>query len=273
MGAAEVDAFLSYLAIEKNVAPKTQSVALNSLVFMYQQFLEIELGQLEFSRARQSRHIPVVLSHQEAMKIFSALPAGRNRLMIELMYGSGLRISECCRLRVKDMDFEMNEIVVRNGKGDKDRRTVLPASLRDDLYKCVQRAEKLLELDRLDGAGPVYMPHALQKKYRTEAYRLPWQYLFPASHVSRDPRSGIVRRHHVLDKTIQRAFKKAARASAIKKHVSCHTLRHSFATRMLEKGYDLRTIQELLGHTNLETTEIYTHVLNKGGRGVISPLD
>lgn len=273
MAEAEIDDFLSHLAVNENLAPKTQSIALNALVFMYKQFLAKELGQLTYERAKAKKRIPVVATHEEMQAIFVELPDGRNKLMLELMYGTGLRLNECCRLRIKDIDFGLNEIIVRSGKGNKDRRTVLPNSLRDKLNKSIEIVEKLLELDKLEGVGPVYMPYALERKYRAAGKELPWQFLFPSSTTSTDPRTGIVRRHHVYDRTLQRALKKAVQKARLSKPVSCHTLRHSFATRLLEKGYDLRTIQELLGHSDISTTEIYTHVLNKGGRGVVSPVD
>jgi len=189
------------------------------------------------------------------------------------MYGSGLRVMESCRLRVKDVDFSMGEIIVREGKGNKDRHTVLPKSLVRTLQHQIQRVRELHREDLHKGQGRVYLPDALARKYPNAEIELGWQYLFPSSEVSEDPRSGVMRRHHVHVKSIQRAVKNAIRKAGINKHASCHTFRHSFATRMLESGYDIRTIQELLGHADIATTEIYTHVLNRGGRGVLSPID
>lgn len=272
MGAIEIEQYLTWLAVKRNVAPKTQSQALNAINYVYKQFLQKDVGILNFAYAKSRQKLPVVLTKQEARQIIDLI-RGRYSLMAELMYGSGLRVMECCRLRVKDINFGMGEIIVRQGKGGKDRRTVLPKKLYKPLQKQVQVVEKLFEYDCAIGLAGVYLPYALERKYPNAGKELAWQYLFPAKEPSVDPRTDIRRRHHVMDRSIQREVKKAVRAANIHKDVTCHAFRHSFATRLLEKGYDLRTIQELLGHSDIKTTEIYTHVLNKGGRGVVSPID
>lgn len=272
LGPAEVDRFLSYLAIEKQCAANTQALALNALVFMFQRFMQKPLGELAFARPSRGRRLPVVFSHDEAQRVISNM-AGSLRLMASLMYGSGLRVSECIRLRVKDVDFSMREIIVREGKGNKDRHTVLPTTLVPLLQRQIGRVRDLHEDDLHNGYGKVYLPNALAKKYPNAEIELAWQYVFPSQTVAADPRSGQLRRHHVHVNTIQRAVKAAVRKAGVDKNASCHTFRHSFATRMLESGYDIRTIQELLGHADIATTEIYTHVLNRGGRGVLSPID
>lgn len=272
MGPAQVDAFLSWLATEQRVSPSTQSIALNALVFLYERFLEQPLGQLNYQRPKLRRRIPQVLTHAEAMDIIGRLrpPAS---LMVRLMYGSGLRLIETCRLRVKDVDFGMQELLVRAGKGGKDRRTVLPASLVEPLQLQAIEVRRLHAFDVSRGLGSVYLPHALARKYPNASRQAAWQFLFPASRTAIDPASGIERRHHVHKTVVNKQLRRAVAASDVPKHVTCHTFRHSFATRLLERGYDIRTIQELLGHADLATTEIYTHVLNRGGRGVVSPVD
>lgn len=272
MGAAEVEAYLTWLAVEQNVAPKTQAVALNAIMYLYKQFLQMDIGRMSFSYSHAKGRLPVVFTDSEARAVIEAME-GRTALMAKLMYGSGLRVMECCRLRVKDIDFGMNEIIVREGKGGKDRRTVLPERLRDALQKQIRGVEKLHRFDRDMGVAGVYLPYALERKYPNAGVELGWQYLWPARDLSMDPRTHLRRRHHIIDRTLQRAVKAAIMKVDIHKQASCHTFRHSFATRLLEKGYDLRTIQELLGHSDIKTTEIYTHVLNKGGRGVVSPID
>jgi len=272
MGAHEVDAFLSWLAITRRCSPATQAQALNAIIFLYKRFLGRELGPLAFVKPAYKKRPPVVFSHGEAQAVIQSLQRSWF-LMASLMYGSGLRVMECCRLRIKDVDFGMNELVVRDGKGEKDRRTVLPSSLKPLLQEQVKKVLALHKEDCAAGYGAVYLPHALSRKYPKAAYEPAWQFLFPSAQINVDPVTGEMRRHHVHVKGLQRAVKKAVRAADIHKNASCHTFRHSFATRLLEKGYDLRTIQELLGHSDISTTEIYTHVLNKGGRGVISPID
>ena len=271
MAGPEVDAFLSWLAANRRVAPKTQAVALNSLVFLYRHHLNIDLGQLAYRRPRPKPNVPVVLTHAEAQAILGHL-SGRVQLFVQLLYGSGLRQAECCMLRIKDIDFGMNEIVVRNGKGGKDRRTLLPELLRPRLERQVEFVRKLHAADVAEGYGEVFIPEALDRKFPGAKFETGWQFLFPNRAPSADPRTGVIRRHHVHPSWIRKNIKRARLAARIDKHVTCHTFRHSFATRLLEKGYDLRTIQELLGHTDIATTEIYTHVLNKGGRGVQGPL-
>lgn len=272
LGPSDVDRFLSHLAIEKQCAANTQALALNALVFMFQRFMQRSLGELTFARPSRGRRLPVVFSHDEAQRVIGHL-TGSLRLMASLMYGSGLRVSECIRLRVKDVDFSMREIIVREGKGNKDRHTVLPTTLVPLLQRQIGRVRDLHEDDLHNGYGKVYLPNALAKKYPNAEIELAWQYVFPSQTIAADPRSGQLRRHHVHVNTIQRAVKAAVRKAGVDKNASCHTFRHSFATRMLESGYDIRTIQELLGHADIATTEIYTHVLNRGGRGVLSPID
>ncbi len=272
LGVTEVEQFLDYLAVERNVSKGTQAVALNALVFLYREFLEADLGDINFQHSRRETRIPTVFSHQEANQVIGLLNEPY-KLMSQLMYGSGLRVSECIRLRVKDIDFKMNQITVHEGKGGKDRVTVLPETLLIDLHKQIERVEATLALDQLNGVGPVWMPHALARKYPSEGKRLPWQFLFPATRPALDPREDVMRRHHVHRAVIRKNVTNAVREAGIPKQASCHTFRHSFATRLLERGYDIRTVQELLGHTNVETTQRYTHVLNRGGLGVFSPID
>jgi integron integrase len=272
MGAADINSFLSFLANDRDCSPATQRIALNALVYLYRKFLGLDLEPLAFERARIKRRLPVVLTHAEALRLIENL-SGTHRLMVEVLYGSGLRLNELLSLRVKDLDFEMLTITVRSGKGDKDRTTLLPVSLQETLRQQVARVAKLHQRDLEDGYGEVYMPHALARKYPSAARELAWQFLFPATSIGRDPRSGVLRRHHLHDTTLRKAVTKARREADITKPVRCHTFRHSFATRLLQQGYDLRTIQKLLGHSDVRTTEIYTHVLGRGGMGVISPLD
>lgn len=272
LGAADVDRYLSWLAVTRRVSPGTQAIALNALVFLYQKCLEIELGKLDFERPKPRRRIPQVLTHDEATTIIARLSSPAS-LIIRLIYGSGCRVMECCRLRVKDIDFGMREILVRDGKGNKDRRTLLPQSLFHELEEQVSRVKKLHAYDCSCGAGNVYMPYALARKFPNAGRSEGWQFLFPASATAFDRVSGEMRRHHLHVSAVRKHLRRAVLELHVTKHVTTHTFRHSFATRLLEKGYDLRTIQELLGHADVSTTEIYTHVLNKGGRGVISPID
>lgn len=273
MGAPEVEAFLSHLAVARDVAPSTQNQALAALLFLYRDVLEIELPWLDgVTRAKKPSRLPVVLTVTEVRALLAHLD-GVHHLVAALLYGSGLRLMEAIRLRVKDVDFARLEITVRDGKGGKDRRTMLPGSLVEPLKQQLQRVSVLHEQDRRDGLPPVYLPHALARKYPKAGLELGWQYLFPARKPSKDPRSGIIRRHHLNEKAFQRAFKRAVREAGLVKPASSHTLRHSFATHLLENGYDIRTVQELLGHQDVRTTQIYTHVLNRGGHGVRSPLD
>ena len=273
MGVAEIRAYLSHLATEKNVAASTQNVALSALLFLYRQVLEIELPYIDkIERAKRSTRVPVVFTRSEVKAILAHLD-GVHHLMASLLYGSGLRLIECLRLRVKDLDFEYQQITVRDGKGKKDRVTMLPNSARESLKLQMEKAKRLHQQDLAEGYGVVYLPYALQRKYPKANREWRWQYVFPAAKRSVDPRSGVTCRHHILEDSLQRAVKKAVRKAEITKHGSCHTLRHSFATHLLGDGYDIRTIQELLGHKDVKTTMIYTHVLNLGGRGVRSPLD
>ncbi len=265
--------YLNYLANERNVAASTQNQALCAILFMYSQVLGIELKELiRFKRAQKPRKLPVVLNRTEVKKVLDNME-GTGLLVCTLLYGSGLRISECLRLRILDIDFSYNQIMVRSGKGQKDRVTVLPKFCKNALRSQIKRVKLVHEMDLKRGYGKVLLPYALSKKYPDANIMLKWQYLFPSKQLNRDPRSGIVHRYHISDSTIQNQVKQAIRLSGIKKHASCHTFRHSFATHLLEDGYDIRTVQELLGHKDVSTTMIYTHVINKGGQGVKSPVD
>ncbi len=273
MGKAEVEAFLTHLAVKGNVAPSTQNQALNAILFLYQKVLDMDIDWPENTvRARKPSRLPVVLTVEEVRNLLSQLN-GYHWLIASLLYGSGLRLMECLRLRIKDLELERCEITVRHGKGGKDRVTMLPGKLIDPLKVQLERAQIIHQTDLSDGFGAVYLPHALEKKYPNASREWAWQYVFPASKRSIDPRSGIERRHHVGETALQHAVKSAVRQAGINKPASCHSLRHSFATHLLENGYDIRTVQELLGHQDVRTTMIYTHVLNRGGRGVLSPLD
>lgn len=273
LGAADVEKFLTHLAVEGKVAASTQNQAKSALLFLYREVLEIELPWLDnVERAKVPKRLPVVLTRPEVQAVLSQLQ-GTHWLIASLLYGTGMRIMECMRLRVKDIDFSRKEILVRDGKGFKDRVTMLPASLATPLREHLQKVKTLHEQDFAAGFGSVYLPYALARKYPNAARDWGWQYVFPAAGMSSDPRSGEVRRHHVQEQAIQRAMKQAVRDANLVKPATPHTLRHSFATHLLEGGYDIRTVQELLGHSDVSTTMIYTHVLNKGGRGVTSPLD
>lgn len=272
MGAAEVDKYLSWLATHRQVSPATQAIVLNALVYLYKRFLGKDLGQLEYRRARHKRRVPQVLSHDEATTIINKVGPPAPRLVLQLLYGAGLRQAEALNLRVKDVDFSMQEIFVRGGKGNKDRRTLLPGNLVKGLHYQVERVRQLHVEDTAQGYGSVYLPPALARKYPSAARETAWQFLFPATRIAKDPASDILRRHHLHYTAVTKALRAAKKASGVNKHVTCHTFRHSFATRLLESGYDLRTIQELLGHADVTTTEIYTHVLNKSRRGVTGPL-
>ena len=273
MGKQEVEQFLSHLAVERNVAASTQNQALSAILFLYKEVLEQDIGWLDnVERAKRPARLPVVLTATEVRAVLAHLE-GRHRLMANLLYGAGLRLMECVRLRVKDLDFEYRQITVRDGKGQKDRLTLLPDSLVGSLQTHLADVKILHEQDLRQGFGNVYLPFALDRKYPNAGREWGWQYVFPASQRSVDPRSHIERRHHIDEQTLQRAFKNAVRVASIAKPASCHSLRHSFATQLLMSGYDIRTVQELLGHKDVSTTMIYTHVLNRGGRGVVSPLD
>jgi len=273
MGEAEVTAFLSSLATERGVSASTQNQALSAILFLYVEVLRRDLSWLDrVVRARRPLRVPVVLSRVEVAAILGRLE-GDCWLMASLMYGSGLRVAECAALRVKDVDLDRGEIVVRDGKGRKDRRTVLPLTLQAPLAAHLAQVKQQHEADRRAGRGSVALPDALRSKYPKAPWEWAWQWVFPATRFYVDRATGERRRHHLHPSVVQRAVKEAVRAGGIAKHASCHSLRHSFATHLLESGYDLRTIQELLGHRDVSTTMIYTHVLNRGGRGVRSPLD
>ena len=273
LGTKQVDAYLTHLAVNRSVSPHTQAIALNAIVFLYHKFMNCPLGELEYKRPKYRKKIPVVFTHDEALNVISLISSHQHRLMAKVMYGCGLRLMECCNLRVKDIDFGMQEMHIWQGKGDKSRRTLLPKSLIVDLNHQIEWVDRLHEQDLASGVGEVYMPPALARKYPRAASSLNWAFVFPASKPGPEPGTGIIRRHHIHPSAVQRHIKRAIRQTGIRKSASTHTFRHSFATRLLEAGYDLRTIQELLGHTDIATTEIYTHVLNKGGRGVVSPID
>jgi integron integrase len=273
MGADEIRQYLSHLATDGNVAASTQNVALAALLFLYREVLQLDLPLIEgVERAKRPQRIPVVLTLEEVKRML-ALITGTYHLMASLLYGSGLRLMECVRLRVKDLDFDYRQIIVRDGKGQKDRRTVLPQPLIEPLRHHLARVRLQHEEDVRLGCGRVYLPYALERKYPQAAVEWVWQYVFPAARLSVDPRSGERRRHHASEDRLQKAVKRGIQEAGIEKRASCHTLRHSFATHLLADGYDIRTIQELLGHADISTTMIYTHVLNRGGKGVRSPLE
>jgi integron integrase len=273
MGAGEVTAFLNHLARERNVAASTQNQALSALLFLYREVLLAPLPWLdELERAQRPARLPTVLTREEVRRLLARM-RGTQWLMASLLYGAGLRLRECLKLRVKDVDFGYRQLVVRDGKGAKDRVTMLPAPLAEPLKRQIEHAREVHERDVAAGCGAVELPDALARKYPRAPLEFGWKFVFPSHRISRDPRSGEARRHHLYENYVTRGVKVAARAAGLVKPVSCHTLRHSFATHLLESGYDIRTVQELLGHADVSTTMIYTHVLNKGGRGVASPLE
>jgi integron integrase len=273
LGPAEVEAFLTHLAVAGRVAASTQNQAKSALLFLYREVLGAELPWLDgIESAKRAVRLPVVLTPDE-VHVVLARTEGTSGLILRLLYGTGLRILEALRLRVKDVDFARCEILVRDGKGAKDRVTVLPASLSRPLREHLVRVRTLHGDDLAQGCGAVYLPHALARKYPNAGRDWAWQYVFPARKRSVDPRTGVERRHHAGEQAVQRAMQQALRDAGIAKHATPHTLRHSFATHLLESGYDIRTVQELLGHADVSTTMIYTHVLNRGARGVASPLD
>lgn len=273
MGGKEVEVFLSHLATHGNVSASTQNQALSALLFLYREVLEQNLPWMdEVIRAKKPQRLPVVLSKQEVVKILDHMQ-GTYGLIARLLYGTGMRIMECCRLRIQDIDFDRGELLIRNGKGAKDRVTMLPKSLIEPLKAHLTWRKTVFDGDAAKDKAEVYLPDALERKYPGAATSWSWQYVFCSGSYSVDPRSGHERRHHLDEKLIQRAVKKAVTEAGITKLATPHTLRHSFATHLLESGYDIRTVQELLGHSDVSTTMIYTHVLNKGGRGVASPLD
>ncbi len=283
MGAPEVAQFLAHLAVAGNVAASTQNQALNALVLLYEQVLQQPLGDLgEFARVRRPARLPVVLTQEETQRVLAALKPGTGALIIRLLYGTGMRLMECLRLRVQDVDFGSGRILVREGKGDKDRMTMLPDKLKLELQQHLERVKLLHQTDLAEGFGRVYLPHALARKYPNADREWVWQYVFPAAGRSKDPRSvnpsstesgPTMRRHHVNELAVQRLMKEAVRLARLKKPATCHTLRHCFATHQLEAGYDIRTVQDLLGHKDVATTMIYLHVMQKPGLGVKSPLD
>jgi integron integrase len=273
MGEGEIGQFLSALATESHVSASTQNQALNALLFLYRAVLEKPVGYVNgVVRAKRPSRLPVVLTRQEVRAIISSLE-GVEWVMATLLYGAGLRLMECLRLRVQEIDFGSNQITVRAGKGDKDRVTMLPTSVVEPLRKHLERVRVLYQRDMEQGQGGASLPNALEKKYPNAPKEWGWQFVFPASKLSIDPRSGKLRRHHLHESVLQKAVKKACQKAEVSKHVGCHTFRHSFATHLLEDGYDIRTVQELLGHKDVNTTMVYTHVLNRGGRGVKSPAD
>jgi integron integrase len=273
MGADEVAAFLTHLAVKRHVAASTQNQALAAILFLYRDVMKQHLPWLEsVERAKQSVRLPVVLTREEVRLVLSQLN-GTNWLMASLLYGAGLRLNECLKLRVKDCDLQYKQIAVRDTKGNVDRVTVLPVATIKPLERNLVRVKLLHQKDLEEGFGKIHLPFALERKYANANKEWSWQYIFPAPKRSRDPVSGSIQRHHLGEWVLQKAVKDALLATGIDKAASCHTLRHSFATHLLEDGYDIRTIQELLGHKDVRTTMIYTHVLNRGGRGVKSPLD
>jgi len=273
MGGEEITAFLTHLAVNRKVAPATQNQALSAILFLYKRVLMIDLPWLDnVIRAKQTKRLPVVFTRQE-IKALLAQFEGTRWLIFSLMYGCGFRILECLRLRVKDIDYHYKQIIIRDAKGGKDRVTLLPESLIEPIRNHLARVKILHKQDLASGFGCVYLPHALERKYPKACREWPWQFVFPANNISVDPRSGVRRRHHLYKQALQRHLKRAINNAGIVKPASSHTLRHSFATHLLEDGYDIRTVQELLGHKDVKTTQIYTHVMGKGCNGVKSPLE
>lgn len=273
MGAAEITAFLSHLAEVERVGASTQNQAFSALLFLYREVLGRDFPQLsEVVRAKRPQNVPVVLTRSEIKRVLAEL-RGTHHLMANLLYGAGLRLMECVRLRVKDISFEQRQLIITDGKGGKSRVTMLPQAVEEPLGRHLAQVEAQYKIDLRHGGGSVYVPEALARKYPNAHREWRWQYVFPAARPSLDPRSGAERRHHLSENMLQRAVKTAVERAGVNRLASCHTLRHSFATHLLEHGYDIRTVQELLGHKDVRTTMIYTHVLNRGGRGVRSPLD
>jgi len=273
MGKLEIEAFLSHLVMKRNVASSTQNQAFNAILFLYNNVLNTGMTKdISAIRSKKPIRLPTVMTREETFNLIRSMH-GTHQLMAKLIYGSGLRVMECIRLRVKDIDFAMNQIIVRDGKGKKDRITVLPDGAKSALKEHLVYVKRIHQNDLDAGYGRVYLPNALARKYPNADSQWGWQYAFPAKTLSEDPRSGMKRRHHLHVSSIQKAIRKAVKLCSIVKPVGCHTMRHSFATHLLQAGYDIRTVQELLGHKDVSTTMIYTHVLNRGGRGVKSPLD
>lgn len=272
MAEPEVEAFLTHLAVDEKVTASTQNQAFSAILFLYKHVLKKELHNVDALRATHPPRLPVVMTKQEAQQVINALPA-KYQLIAQLLYGSGLRLIECLRLRVKDIDFAQNQITVYQGKGNEDRRTMLPDRVKTSLQTHLNRVQLIHQKDLKDGYGCVYLPNALEKKYPNACREWRWQYVFPAAGRSTDPRTGLVRRHHLGERAVQQAVRETVNLLGLTKRITCHTFRHSFATHLLEAGYDIRTVQELLGHKDVRTTMIYTHVLNKGPLAVRSPLD
>jgi integron integrase len=274
MTVREINQFMTHLVVERKISESTQNQALSAILFLYRHVLQIPLDEAALTslRPQKSKRVPTVLSKEEVRAVIKKLN-GVYKLMAQILYGSGLRLMECLRLRVKDVDFENHQIIVRDGKGGDDRVTMLPDSLIAPLRRHLSQVEATYRQDLANGFGTVYLPYALEKKYPNAHRDWLWQYVFPAADLSRDPRTGVTQRHHIHETALQKAIKEAAHAANIQKRVSPHTFRHSFATHLLQNGYDIRTVQELLGHKDVKTTMIYTHVLNRGGLAVKSPLD
>ena len=272
MGPAEVTAFLTHLAEQRHCAPATQRTALNALVFLYERHLEKSLGKLDFHYARRSPRMPTAFSHSEAQAVLAKLK-GADHLVASLLYGSGLRLAEALALRVKDLDFTALQITVRGGKGGNERFTLLPTALTEVLHRQLRSVASLHQFDLDSGYGEVYLPDALAEKYPSAARSLAWQFVFPSRDIGMDPRSGVLRRHHRHHSSVQRAVAKAIRGSGFKRRASCHTFRHSFATRLIETGYDIKLVQSLLGHRDIRTTEVYLHVVRNRAGSIVSPLD
>lgn len=273
MGKSEVEAFLSHLASEGKVSASTQRQALNAIVFLYRDVLDLPIqGEIAPVRAKRHARVPVVMTQGEVQRVLREMQ-GTHLLMAKLLYGGGLRLMECVRLRIQDLDFERGLVYVRAAKGGKDRTTVFPKAIHDDLKQHLDKVRRLHENDLEEGRGEVYMPEGLARKYRGAAKELRWQYVFPSKSLGKDPRTGVTRRHHVLESGLQKAVKVAVDRAGIQKRVSCHTFRHCFATHLLENGVNIRVVQELMGHADVKTTEIYTHVMQKDVSAVVSPLD
>jgi len=274
MGVPEINEFITYLANQKRISASTQNQAISAILFLYRHVLLIQLEERALLPIRPSRphHVPAVLSREEAKRVIAKMD-GIYKVMAQIMYGSGLRLMEVLRLRVKDLDFANHQIVVRDGKGENDRITMFPDVLLEPLRLHLKHVKAQHDLDLARGYGTVYLPYALERKYPNANREFAWQYVFPAPILSRDPVSGVKQRHHLNEANLQRAVKQAARLAKIDKPVTPHTFRHSFATHLLENGYDIRTVQELLGHKDVKTTMIYTHVLQRGALAVKSPLD
>ena len=267
----DISRFLTHLAVDKKVSASTQNQALCAIIFLYKQVLKKDIKNVNLVWANKPKRLPVVLSKQEIKKVFDNM-SGITRIMAMLLYGSGLRMIECCRLRIKDIDFQYRQIMIRNAKGNKDRLTELPNAIIQDLHHHIEKVKLIYKADFERGFG-VSMPEGLEKKYPNASKNWIWFYVFPSIHISKDPRSGIEKRHHIDPSIMRKSLQEAVKETYISKRVTCHSLRHSFATHLLEDGYDIRTVQELLGHNDLKTTMIYTHVLNQGGLAVKSPAD